>query len=86
MENYFTIRQVPSEAFFGFMLMKIVPKHLNKIKEYQNLDNFGFREKLVDVFEDPDLANAHLNALSNVLQTRDESIYTYMHRVRLLLL
>ena len=86
MENYFTIGQVPPEAFVGFMLMKIVPKHLNEIKEYQNLDYLWFREKLVEVFEDPDLANAHLNALSNVLQNRDESISDYMHRVRLLVL
>ena len=33
-ETYFTVGQVPPEAFVGFMLMKIVPKHLNEIKEY----------------------------------------------------
>ena len=29
MEKYFTIGQVPPDAFVGFMLMKIVPKYLN---------------------------------------------------------
>ena len=41
-ETYFTVGQVSPEAFVGFMLMKIVPKHLNKIKEYQNLDYLAF--------------------------------------------
>ena len=44
METYFTIGQVPPEAFVGFMLMKIIPCHLNEIKQYQSLDYLGFRE------------------------------------------
>ena len=51
METYFTISQVPADAFVGCMLMKIVPKHLNEIKRYQTLDYLAFREKLVEVFE-----------------------------------
>ena len=51
METYFTVGQVPPEAFVGLMLIKIVPKHLNEIKEYQNLDYLAFREKLLEVFE-----------------------------------
>ena len=35
METYFTIGQVPLESFVGFMLMKIVPRYLNEIKQYQ---------------------------------------------------
>ncbi len=50
-ETYFTVGQFPPEAFVGFMLMKIVPKHLNKIKEYQNLDYLSFREKLLKVLK-----------------------------------
>ena len=45
MENYFTIGQVPPDAFVSVMLMKIVPKHLNEIKQYQSLGYFEFREK-----------------------------------------
>ncbi len=33
MKTYFTIGQIPPEAFVGFMLRKILPKHLNEIKE-----------------------------------------------------
>ncbi len=86
METYFTVGQVPPEAFVGFMLMKIVPKHLNEIKEYQNLDYLAFREKLLEVFEEPDMATAYLNALATVTQDREETISGYMHRVRLLVL
>ena len=86
METYFTIGQIPSEAFVGFMLMKIAAKHLNEIKQYQSLDYLEFREKLVEVFEEPDLATAYLNALSSISQDRDESISDYMQRVRLLVL
>ena len=86
METYFTVGQVPPEAFVGFMMMKIVPKHLNEIKEFQNLDYLMFREKLIEVFKEPDMATAYLNALSNINQERDESIPDYMYRVRLLVL
>ena len=86
METYFTFGQVPPEAFVGFMLMKIVPKHLNKINEYQNLDYSAFREKLLEVVEEPDMATAYLNALATVTQNREETISEYMHRNRLLVL
>ena len=86
METYFTVGQVPPEAFVGFMLMKIVQKHLNEIKEYQNLDYLAFRENLLEVFEEPDMATAYLNALATVAQDREETISEYMHRVRLLVL
>ena len=85
-ETYFTIGQVPSEAFVGFMLMKVVPRHLNEIKQYHSLDYLGFREKLVEVFEEPDLATAYLNAFASLSQTRDESIFDDMHCARLLVL
>ena len=86
METYFKIRQVPPEIFVGFMLIKIVPRYLNKIKQYQSLDYLGFREKLVEVFHEPDRATAYLNALASLSQTRDESISHYMHRAELLVL
>ncbi len=34
METYFTVGQVPPEAFVKFILIKIVSKQLNEIKEY----------------------------------------------------
>ena len=86
METYFTVGHVPPEAFVGFMLMKIVPKHFNEIKEYQNLDYLAFREKLLEVFEEPDMTTAYLNTLATVTQDREETISEYMHRVRLLVL
>ena len=86
METYFTIGQVPADAVVGCMLMKIVPKHLNEIKRYQTLDYFAFREKLVGVFEEPDMATAHLTGLTIFSQTRKESISEYMLRARSLVL
>ena len=86
MYTYFTIGQVPPEAFVGFMLMKIVSRHLNVIKQYQFLDYIALREKLVEVFAKLYLFTAYLNALAGLSQTRDESISDYMHRARLLVL
>ena len=63
MENYFTIGQVLPDAFVGFMLIKIVPKHLNKIKKYLSLGYLEFREKIVEIVEVSDMATAYLNAL-----------------------
>jgi hypothetical protein len=67
-------------------MKKIVPKHLNEIKRFKDFDYLSFREKLIEVFEEPDLATVYLNALANVSQKRDEAISDYMHRVRLLVL
>ena len=84
METYFTIGHVLApESFVGFMLMKILPRHINEIKQYQLLNYLAFREKLVEVFEEPDLATAYLNGLASLSQTRDKSISDYMHRARL---
>ena len=44
------------------------------------------REKLLEVFEEPDMATAYLNALATVTQDREETISEYMHRDRLLVL
>ena len=66
--------------------MNIVPKYLNKIKEFQNLDYLAFQEKLLEVFNEPDMATAYLNALATETQGRAETISEYMHRVRLLVL
>ena len=61
--------------------MKIVPKHLNEITEYQNLDYLAFREKLYEVFDKLDMATAYLKALAAVNQDREKTISEYMHRV-----
>ena len=86
MKTYFTIGQVPPEAFVCFMLMKIVPRHLTEIKQYQSLNYLALREKLVKIFEETNMATAYLNALSNLSQFRDESISDSMNRARLLVL
>ena len=49
---------------------------------YKSLDNFTFREKLVEVFKQPDLATAYLYALASFSKPRDETIFDYMNRVR----
>ena len=67
-------------------MMNIVPKYLNEIKEYQNLDYLEFREKLLEIFEEPDMATAYLGAFAAVAQDREETISEYIDRVRLLVL
>ena len=86
METYYTIGQVPPEAFVGFMIMKIVPRQLNETKQCQSLEYLAFRKKLVEGFDKPDLATAYLNALASPSKTRDKSNSDYMHRARLLVL
>ena len=81
-ETHFQIWQVPSETFVPFMLMKIASQHLNEIKQHKHLDYLAFREKLIEVFEKPDLATAYLNKLSSISQYREETISDYMRRVR----
>ena len=80
METYFIVGQVPPEAFMGFMLMTIVPKHLNEIKEFQNFDYLAFREQLLEVLEKPYLATAYLNALATVTHNREETLRVHVPR------
>ena len=42
METYFVTRQVPSDAFVGFMMTKIVPKHLKENDKYRKLNSSNF--------------------------------------------
>ena len=46
--------------------MKIVPRHLNEIEECQSLEYIAVRQKLLEVFEKPDLLTAYFNALDNL--------------------
>ena len=68
------------------MLMKIVPRQLNEIKQYQSLNYLAFREKLVEVYYKPDFSTAYSNAFASLSQTSDDSIVDDMHRARLLVL
>ena len=83
-EPYFNIGQIPPESFVGFIYTKIEPQHLPEIKQYRSLDYLFFRERLIEVFQEPDLATTHMNSLAGLAQTRDETITEYMHRARLL--
>ena len=70
METYFIIWQVPPEAFTGCMQMKIAAKHLKEKQRYAHLDYLQFREKLVESFEEPDMATTYLSALQSLCQER----------------
>lgn len=59
------------------MLMNIVPSNLNKIKNYQNLDYMAFREKLLEVFEEPDMATTYLGALAAVTHDQKKHLEIY---------
>ena len=64
--------------------MKIAPQHLNEIKQFKTLEYLAFREKLLEVFKEPDLATAYLSELANISQLREEPISEFMRRVRTL--
>lgn len=70
-ETYFTICHVQPEVCIMSMLMKIVTKHLNEIKKYQNFDYLAFREKLLEMFEEPDMATAYLRARAAMAKDRE---------------
>ena len=63
-----------------------MPRHLNEIKQHRKVEHLQIREKLIKIFEDPDLATAHLSALAPIQQSRDEPIADFMHLLRLLVL
>jgi hypothetical protein len=53
---------------------KIIEKHLNEIKRFRDLDNLHFRERLLYLFDKPDLETVYLNAFANVSHVLDEQI------------
>ena len=48
-------------------MMKIAAQQLNEIKQQKHLDYLAFREKLLEVFREPDLTTAYLNELSSII-------------------
>ena len=81
-ETYFIIGQVPPEAFTGCMQMNIAAKHLNKVQRYAHLKYIQFREKLIEILEEPDTATTYFSTLQSAYQEREEAIPNIMQRVR----
>ena len=53
METYFTVEQVPFKALVGFMLMKIVSKHLKGIKNIRTLSTWRFEKSCLKFSKNP---------------------------------
>ena len=73
---------MPPDADIGFIQTKIAAKHLTEVRPYQTLDHLAFREKLIEICDQTDLATAYLSQLNGILQDRDETISNFMIRVR----
>jgi len=86
METYLIVAQIPAQSMVGILCTNIAPRHFNEIRPYITLNYTGFRDKLVEIFTEPDLIQAYIQKLARVAQDRDEEILIYMNRVRLLVL
>ena len=86
MEIYFGISSLKPDAYVGFMLQKIAHPYIKEVMVYKNLEYLDFREKLVEVFGEPDMATAWLHELNNAEQKYGETIGEFMNRLRLLVL
>ena len=86
MEGYFSICSLKPDAYVEFMLQKIAHPYFKEVVPYKDLEYLDFREKLVEVFGEPDMATARLHELKKAEQQYGEPIGEYMNRLRLLVL
>ena len=86
METYFNTSSLKPKSYVGFMLQKIAHWYFKEAVVYKDLRYFDFREKLIEVFGEPDMATARMQDLSRASQEVGESIGDYMKRMRLLVM
>ena len=86
METYFGISSLKPNAYVGFMLQKIAQPYFKEMSPYKELAYFDFREKLIEVFGEPDMATARIHELRRAEQQYGEPISDYMNRLRLLVM
>ena len=86
METYFNISSLKPKYYVGFMLQKIAHPYFKEAVVYKDLRYLDFREKLIEVFGEPDMATARMQDLSMASQEVGESIGDYMNRMRLLVM
>ena len=86
METFFGISSLKPDAYVGFMLQKIAHPYFKEVVVYKDLEYLDFREKLVEVFAEPDMATAWLHELKKAEQKYGETIGEFMNRLRLLVL
>ena len=84
MEVYFVVSHQKPDSYVGLMLQKIASRYFKEVVVYKDMDYLGFRNKLIEVFEVPDIATSRL--LKDAEQQRNESIRDFMNRLRLLVL
>jgi len=86
METYFRAAKVDSDSWVGLMVSKIDARNFEEIKPFIKLKYHRFREKLLEIFGEPDTVHASLQELSRTVQERDKEISTFMNWIRLLVL
>ena len=86
METYCDISSFKPKSYLGFMLQKIAHPYFKEAVVYKDLRYLDFREKLIEVFGEPDMATARMQDLSRASQETGESIGDYMNSMRLLVM
>ena len=86
MESYFETNNFRPKAYVGFILQKIAHLYFKEAVVYKNMRYFDFREKLIDVSKERDLATARLLEMSKACQDVGKSIDDYINRMRLLIM
>ena len=84
METYFYISSLKPKSYVGFMLQKIAHPYFKEAVVIKDLRYFDFREKLIEMFGEPDMATARMQDLPRASQEVGESIGDNMKKMRLL--
>ena len=82
-QTYFDIDSLKPKFYVKLMLQKIAHLYFKEAVVYKDLQYLYFREKLIKVFGNLDMATARLHDLSRANQNVGDSIGYYMNRMRL---
>lgn len=84
MKTYLITNLIRRRSWVGLLIGQFAGKHFDEVKPFHSIDYFALREKLVHIFYEPNTVQSSLQGFGQVMQDREETIFAYIYRLRLL--
>ena len=82
MEYHFEVNRIPANLWVKALISHFDTRQFDEIHPIRKLAYSEFRREIVSMFRKPDLTQSKINELMDVTQEEDESIDTYMNRIK----
>jgi len=83
-ELYMQLNNIPEQFWVKTVVGMIHQMHFDEIRPLRHLPYWDFKRKVITLFKRPDLTQSKLNEFLQSAQERDESVETYMERLKTL--